>query len=155
MGLKTHMMSNTKIYQVWHTMKRRCTQEKRKDYKHYGGRGITVCDIWLSFENFYEWAIRHGYSEGLELDRIDVNGNYCPENCRFVTRIENIQNRTMTVKTTINGITKPITEWAVIHGISKTTIRSRYNNGDRGEFLIRPAVHWKGGSRKCVESQNL
>lgn len=90
----------TKLYSVHHSMKQRCSNINAKAYKDYGGRGITVCDEWLDkdtgFINFRDWALNNGYQEGLEIDRIDNNGNYNSDNCRFVTAQENTQNRRTT-----------------------------------------------------------
>lgn len=94
MGAVSHGCSNTKLYGVWCGMKSRCEKEYIPEYESYGGRGITVCDEWKrDFIKFKEWAVENGYSNGLQIDRIDVNGNYCPDNCRFVTPMENSNNR--------------------------------------------------------------
>lgn len=82
-------LSRTRLYDIWKGMVRRCTDPGQKDYPDYGGRGISVCDVWKKdFVAFYEWAWEHGYSPYLSLDRIDVNGDYCPDNCRWAGELE-------------------------------------------------------------------
>lgn len=98
---RTHGMSNTKIYHVYQSMLQRCFYPKNISYKNYGGRGITVCDEWAGehgFENFYKWAVKAGYDENKSraeqsIDRIDVNGNYCPENCRWADWATQVKNK--------------------------------------------------------------
>ena len=97
----THGMCKTRIYYVWQSMLQRTgvikgASEKNKHY--YQDRGITVCDEWLVFENFRDWALSHGYSDDLEIDRIDNDKGYCPENCRWVTPKENTNNRRNTIR---------------------------------------------------------
>ncbi len=90
----THGDSYTKLYHVWSQMIQRCTNPKQKKYPIYGGRGITVCEEWKrSYTAFRDWAIMAGYVEGLSIDRIDVNGNYEPSNCRWATRSEQEANK--------------------------------------------------------------
>lgn len=86
-------MSSTKVYNTWIAMKMRCTNKNNENYERYGGRGISVCKEWFdSFESFYK-DIGYMHKDGLELDRIDNNGNYCKENCRWVTRSRNHTNK--------------------------------------------------------------
>jgi hypothetical protein len=90
----THNMSwKHKLYGRWVGMHRRCKDEKFKSYPDYGGRGIQVCEEWSDYKTFYDWAIENGFSENLEIDRIDNNGNYCPNNCQFITKQENLKNK--------------------------------------------------------------
>lgn len=95
----THGMSGTKLYGVYLSMKNRCCRPATERYKSYGARGIRICDEWMQDAGaFIKWAMENGYREGLQIDRIDVNGNYAPENCRFITPIENAQNKCNTLR---------------------------------------------------------
>ena len=90
----THGQKNTRLYNIWRGMKIRCLNENFRFFKHYGGRGITICDEWMnSFENFRDWALATGYSDELSIDRIDNDGNYEPDNCRWATQSEQNANR--------------------------------------------------------------
>jgi len=85
-----HGLSKHKLHIVWNDIKTRCYNTKTKHYKDYGGRNITMCDEWLnSFLSFYDFCINNGWKEGLEIDRINNDGNYEPNNCQFITHIEN------------------------------------------------------------------
>ena len=90
---KTHGLQNTRIYNIWTCMKNRVFNVKYKRYIDYGGRGITICEEWLDVQNFYNWAITNGYSGELSIDRIDNDGNYCPENCRWTTQTIQCRNK--------------------------------------------------------------
>ena len=94
---KTHGLGYTRLYNIWDKMKMRVYNPQYKRYSDYGGRGITICDEWKNdFMSFHDWAMSNGYSDELSIDRIDNDGNYCPENCRWTTRI--IQNRNQRIK---------------------------------------------------------
>ena len=95
----------SKLYHIWDNMITRCYRISYTGYPNYGGRGIIVCEEWRhSFETFRDWALAHGYRDDLQIDRRDVNGNYCPENCRFVTPKRQARNRRNTVYIEFGGI---------------------------------------------------
>lgn len=121
---RTHGFSSDypNLYNMWQTMKNRCENPKREKYKDYGARVIKVCEEWQDAKVFCEWALEHGYKDGMQIDRIDVNGNYEPSNCRWVTPKENSRNRRNTVFLTINGETKSVAEWCETINISPNTI---------------------------------
>lgn len=125
-----HGMKKSKIYRVWSSMKERCYNKNNKRYKNYGGRCISVCDEWKkSFTDFYNWAQKNGYSDGLTIDRIDNNGNYCPKNCRWVTRKEQNRNYSKNHKITYNGETLCLSDMAVKYGVNRATVLFRIKSG--------------------------
>ena len=100
----THGLTKHPLYSIWFDIKRRCQNKSRKAYKNYGGRGITVCPKWnKQFLPFYVWAKNNGWEKGLTIDRIDNDGNYCPENCQFITRGKNVLNTRLLRKTNTSG----------------------------------------------------
>lgn len=90
--IKKHGYSETRLYSIWHGMKCRCFTKNHIAYAYYGGRGISICDEWLDFMKFRKWALLNGYSDNLEIDRIDNALGYEPNNCRWVTHAENMKN---------------------------------------------------------------
>jgi len=84
----------TRLYQTWCAMKKRCSNPNLPDYKYYGSKGVEVCDSWSSdYKTFRGWAYNNGYADNLTIDRIDNNSGYCPENCQFITRVENVKKQ--------------------------------------------------------------
>ena len=128
---KSHGLHDTALYRKWASVKNRCFNRNDKMYKHYGERDITMCDEWKNdFKAFYNWTMKNGYKENLELDRIDNDGNYCPENCRYVTHQENLRNMKRTLKVTFKGETKPLIDWCDELNLNYHTVYNRiYNLG--------------------------
>lgn len=139
-GHPKHGLWNTRLYKIHDAMKGRCINQNNYAYKYYGGRGICVCDEWLGengFKNFYKWALENGYSEELTLDRIDTNSNYTPNNCRWITRKEQMENTRRTRKITHNNETHSLTWWAKKYGIPRTTLFYRLERGLSFEEAIK------------------
>jgi len=113
----THGMSHTRLYKVWGAMKRRCDCPTVDRYPVYGGRGISYCEEWTTFEPFMRWALATGYSQGLSIDRIDVNGNYEPDNCRWVLLEEQSLNKVNSKNVRLGDETKPLKEWCILKNI--------------------------------------
>ena len=137
MGHK-HGMSNTRLYKIWEGMKNRCNYSSHNSYKYYGGRGIKVSDEWLEFVPFMEWALEHGYKDGLTIDRKDVNGNYEPDNYKWIIMKEQQNNKRNNVRVEINGIVDTLTGWSKHTGLNLNTLINRYYCRKlRGEDLIK------------------
>ncbi len=124
-GMYKHGQYDTKLYKVWSAMKHRCNNPNDESYHNYGGRGITYFHEWKEFEPFYEWATKNGYEEGLTLERIDVNGNYEPDNCTWIPKSKQTSNRRVNKYITYKGETKIMKEWAKELGIDYHVIQSR------------------------------
>ena len=120
---KTHGMSYTPEYRIWAKMHNRCNDKNSKSYNDYGGRGIMVCRSWKVFENFYEDMGKR--PEGMSIDRIDVNGDYCPENCRWVTVNTQNNNKRNNRYISYKGETKTLSEWAEYFDMSKQKLWQR------------------------------
>lgn len=132
-----HGLRNTRLYKIWHGMKQRCYDVSRSDYDRYGDKGITVCDEWKNdFQSFYKWALENGYSDNLTIDRKDNNKGYSPENCRWVTRLEQTVNRRNTIKVTVNDLTHTLTEWCSIIDVHYHTLYRKYKEGVIENYII-------------------
>lgn len=121
---------NRKLYGIWKKMIERCTDKTCDRYKDYGGRGISMCHEWLDdFDEFCDWAKAHGYASGLTIDRIDNDGNYSPENCRWVTKREQNRNKRTNLLVEYRGETKPLIEWCEELGLRYDPIHNRITKG--------------------------
>ena len=122
----THRESKSRLYKIWANMKSRCFTESTNEYENYGGRGITVCDEWVnSYIEFKNWAINNGYADNLTIERIDVDGNYCPENCKWITKSQQANNTTKSRFITYKDETHTLAEWSKILGIKSHTLAYR------------------------------
>lgn len=127
-GLSTHGETKTKLHKRWESMIARCEYKKHPHYCRYGGRGISVCMEWHDYCSFREWAMNNGYFENLTLDRIDPNGNYCPENCRFVTWEQQESNKRNNRFVNHNGEQLTLSQFSRKYNVPKSTVRWRLNN---------------------------
>lgn len=124
-----HGKKKTRLYDIYCGMKSRCYCESNVRYSLYGGRGIKICDEWLlDFKIFFDWSMNNGYSDSLTIDRIDVNGDYSPDNCRWITIKEQQSNRRNNHLITYKGETKTLKEWSVILGFHYDKLRWRIKN---------------------------
>lgn len=127
---KIHGMKNTRIYTCWRNMKTRCYNPNFIGFDRYGGRGIRVCEEWQEFLPFYEWAMANGYKDDLSIDRIDNDGNYCPQNCRWATTKGQALNRSSNCLIEYKGVRRHISEWDKMIGSKKSgRVRARLNAG--------------------------
>jgi hypothetical protein len=144
---RSHGESGSKLYMVRNNLISRCCVPNNPGYPNYGGRGITVCREWLdSYEAFAAWARANGYVEGLDIDRIDNNAGYSPDNCRWVTRGVNLRNRRNNYLFTAFGETKCLTDWAIDQRceVSVKTLKHRIKQGlDPDDVISRPSQQGK------------
>ena len=134
-----HGLSGTRIKRIYYNMLSRCYNPKTPKFKNHGGRGIKVCDEWLGengFINFVNWAMSNGYDEELTLDRIDNDGDYSPDNCRWADEETQHKNRRITLYIEYNGEKKTVQEWSKELGITKNTIYGRYFKGYPPEIIF-------------------
>lgn len=111
-GITIGSEEDKRLYRLWAAIKRRCYYEKCVGYHNYGGRGVRMCDEWKNeAAKFVEWCKSHGYKKGLEIDRINNNGNYEPNNCQFISKVENEKKKRNTIWLTIDGISKVCADW--------------------------------------------
>ncbi len=132
LGIKNnHKMTHHPVYNTWHHMIDRCKNPKAKFYKDYGGRGIKVCKEWRDIKAFAKWADENGYAKGLTIERKDVNGNYCPENCCWITAKEQAKNKRNTIYIIYENKEVSLQDKAKELGVSIDTVRSRWYRGIR------------------------
>lgn len=124
-----HGFSGSRLYEIWCGIKSRCQNPNDTCYKYYGGRGISVCPEWQNYLNFHDWAINNGYNDSLTIERIDNDGNYEPNNCRWITKEEQARNKRTSRLITYNGETKSLIQWAEILNIKYSSLCNRLHKG--------------------------
>lgn len=132
-GENNHGMTKHKAFVTWCNMMNRCYSEHNTFFKHYGGRGIKVCEEWHDVKKFCKWADETGYRKGLTIERIEVNGNYEPSNCKWITMDEQALNKRNTFYCEIDGEKIPAVKLAKEYGIPSKTIKRRYKRGIRNK----------------------
>ncbi len=148
--MKKHGKSHkSKLYNVWTSMRERCNCKTDTSYQRYGGRGISICKEWDDFQVFEEWAVKNGYDENAPkgtytLDRINVNGNYEPNNCRWISLSEQSDNKTNTIWLTYNGKTQTLLQWSKELGMPSKLLRNRYYDRWPVDRIFQPIVEKVG-----------
>lgn len=138
--------SKTRLYKLFYGIRDRCYNKNGKDYKNYGGRGIKICDKWLQDPNeFIRWANNNGYKKGLSIDRINVNGNYEPSNCRWVSAKKQANNRRSNLVITFEGKTMTASEWCALKGWNRHVIPERLKKGWSLEKTMTTPLRIRGG----------
>lgn len=140
-----HGGTGTRLYYVWNGMHQRCYNPNNERYSSYGGRGIRVCAEWDDFATFRDWALSAGYDESASygectLDRINVNGNYCPDNCRWVNEAVQSRNRTTNIYLTYKGETKVLKDWARMLKTDGQVLKRRIEKGWTPEQIIETPI---------------
>lgn len=148
--VRTHGGTGTRPYRIWKNMLRRCLNPRNKQFPYYGGRGISICAEWLSFSAFRDWALANGYADNLSVERVDVNGNYAPDNCIWADAITQSRNRRFVARAP-DGTPWP--EVAARNGITTTQYNGRVHEGWTREQAAtlpigtRIAPPWKRGEK--------
>lgn len=131
-----HGMTKHKAFSIWSAMMARCYNHNQKHYKDYGGRGIQVCEEWHDVKIFCKWADENGFEKGLSIERKDVNGNYCPENCCWIPRARQARNKRNTVRINYNGKEMPLIEVAEMLNLDQKKLLGRWDRGIRENELL-------------------
>ena len=129
-GNKKHNGHGSRLYRIWQAMKTRCLNPNAANYRYYGGKGITVCDEWMNYAPFEEWAKENGYSDSLTIDRKDINKGYCPQNCEWVTmKHQNNHHKSNIYQIKMGGQTYSLRDFVDIIGESYSKIQTQLNRG--------------------------
>lgn len=146
---KTHGLCHTNEHAIWKAMRQRCKNKNASNYYRYGGRGIKICEEWNLFEAFYKWCIESGFEAGMTIDRIDNNGNYSPENCRWADRITQGNNKSNNKKIVYRGVPLSLNQIERMTGIDRRTIAYRVKSGWDAEKIVNTPA--KFGNRIKIQ----
>lgn len=127
------------LYVIWNGMMQRCYNKKQKSYKHYGERGIQIFKSWQDFKIFYDWAMSNGYQEGLTIERIDVNSNYEPNNCKWIPMSEQAKNRTTNIRVLYKGQETILSEVAKAEKLNYKSLLGYYHRTKDINIAIKKA----------------
>ncbi len=145
---------NLSRWYIYHGMKKRCLNANSKRYKDYGGRGITICEEWLKgFDYFADWAYSHGYEQGLTIERKNVNGDYCPENCEWITRADQAYNKRESIIVTYHGESKDLMLWCKELGLKYDTIHHRITHGWSADRAFETPTDTVSFAKICRENE--
>lgn len=148
----THNASGTKLYRLWDSMKRRCTDIHSKDYKWYGGKGVSVCSEWLNFSVFQDWAYANGYVHGLSIDRIDSSKGYCPDNCRWISLSENARIAHEHFFS-VGNASLSLHQWGKIAHRAPSTIAKWITIGDNfARLKIEESIRMNGDNLSAIQA---
>ena len=144
--MTTHGATDSRLYNIWTSMKARCeTSKKQKFIKDYQNRGIKICAEWHDFSVFQKWALENGYKNNLSIDRIDNNGNYCPENCRWADNFTQANNKRNNHWLTYNNKTQTIAQWSKELGMKYNALNERLRKGWSVERALSTPIMCKRG----------
>lgn len=144
-----------RLYRIWANMKQRCANPKSKDFKYYGAKGVCVCAEWEDFETFFYWAISHGYKDGLTIERIDNDGDYCPNNCKWIPKHRQNSNTSRTKRYVMYGKVFTLAEICRIYGVSRSTVASRMKKGIPLEKSIKQNRRYQMNTKLLELSDRL
>lgn len=146
-----HGESHTRLHNIWKGMRKRCNNKNSSRYDFYGGRGIKHCDEWNDYLTFKKWAVGSGYDDTMTLERIDVNGDYCPENCKWIKAEEQQKNKRNTIRVEENGETLCLKDWCDMHGMNYRTVHSRIKRGWDMERALNTPTLGRGANQKSYK----
>lgn len=147
---KKHGDSHTRLFRIWCLMVERCRPTATRSTRNYGARGIRVCPEWKNYLVFKQWAITNGYSDSPTIERKDVDGDYCPDNCTWVPAARQVLNRRNTIRVQVGDEVKPLSEWCRVFCLNYHTVVTRLYHGWPIDMLLSPASHTTLRKRRTV-----